>query len=358
MRKLNFTAMSLEPDLVVNWLTAEFRFWKEISEQLQTTQYDRAGIDQYTSIIFKYLDDPKSPRTTNSPLLELIKSHAVDNYIPNHDSPLAEDLSRQKFNPLALEQILTNHKTSRILIDDFLKGEYEANYEELILKKTKEYNELHEFFISQGQIITNTLEDGTKSLDAYSVNLTEKIKEQLEATGKEQQEFLHGVGKKVEHAIESSVTVRFWETKKDLHQARANRCKWAAIALGMLAAATLSLLILAAFKDQDSTIWLGFKLPNHFYVAISIIIGSAFVWALRISVQLMMTNFSLESEALERATVIKTYVAISDQIDDPEITRDFYKFLLSVNKVTISPDSVSPEAYKLLESLITSKKGG
>lgn len=364
-QKLDF--MKLEPSFVVSWLSEERVFWNETLQQLNTQDFDDTAIRIYVSLIDSYIEEPASSKRTSGARFDEILNFALENYIPHHDSPLSDDLRRLRFNSKSLSQALVNYKINRVIVDDFLASRYESKYRNLIEDKSKEYEalaekntkqyvEIHDAISAENDKVMENIEAGKISLANYIEALEAGTQEKLDKIGQAHTASLSDIAKKVKDAIEASAPNEFWENKVNLHKKRASNCKWAAISLGLIGAAIVSLFIAAAFKDQDTTTWLGYKLPSHFYVAVSIIIGSAFVWALRVCVQLMMTNFVLESEALDKSTAIKTYIALTDQITDPEIVKEFHKSLLNVSKITITQDSNHPEIYKLLESLLPKKK--
>lgn len=367
MDKADLPLLTMDPQSTNNWLLAELAFWAETLPQANTGNYESTGIRQYIALIESYVRTDHIKTRIYQSKLEEIFDFAKNNYIPHHDSPIGADIARQRFDTAALEQTLINYKISRVIVDDFLKGVYEAKYKELIDTKTQEHQEisdnisaefgaLQQYSLQENKRIADTIEAGKLSVQEHTTALEQAITANLEALSQAKEKSLSTVEAKLKAAIEASAPNEFWQKKEELHRKRANRCKWTALLLGFFAVATISLLIVAGFKDQDTTELLGYRLPSHFYVAVSIIVGSAFVWALRTTVQLMMTNFILESEALGKSTAIKTYIALSAQITDQETVRDFHKSLLNISQITIAQDSNHPEIYKAFIDFISSKK--
>lgn len=345
---------------IKQWVFAEHFFWSQMAPSITASAklQDPASIHMYLEALQKAVDEfNKNPQMINTISAQRLAEFSREYYLPNHDNPIANDLKRLEYNSSEMSTLLMIYRTCQISIDSFYKDEHELKYKKLFIEKHEEFRELSEKIHSENSAVLEIAEKSKSDLENYISDLKIQTSEELSSAGKEQSEIILDVSTKIQKTITSNEPVIFWETKEKFHRTQAKKCKNAAIALGCCAGVVLLLLIFAAFKDQDTTEWLGFKLPNHFYIAASILIGSAFVWALRVSIQLMMTHIALESEALEKSTAIKTYVALSSQNIDSDIEKDFHKALLTFNKIKIAEDSNHPELLKLIEQFLSKNKG-
>lgn len=345
-------------DAITKWITSERKFWVFLSKTLMSPGdlYNTGPIIAYMSLLDKQYEDRKNlPLVFDLLAVNKICEFAIDNYIPNHDHPIAADLKRASGNSQILDQALFHYKVAQGTADSFFRQEYLTRYKNLINEHREEFQIQTDKYLAENERFVRAITEGKNDLETHLSSLKISVAEELSELGKEKGQEISEISSKINKAITSSEPVIFWKGKEEFHREQAIKCKRTAVALGTIASLILLFLVLAAFKDQDTTEWLGFKLPNHFYIAVCLLIGSAFVWALRIAVQLMMTHVSLESEAIEKSTAINTYVALSKQGIDEEIEKDFHRALLTFNKIKISDDSSHPEILKLLEQILNKK---
>lgn len=343
---------------VFNWIDRELGFWNLIYTALDNS----VGILD-TEAIYKYIERLRylfgtynKTEKIESEKLKKILDNFSKTLLPHHTDLIAEKISLLSNKPDGIAQILFTYTVSRHASEDILKNQYFSEYSQIIQRGVSQIEGYSENYSKIHENTITSIESSRVSLTSHAEHLKSEALSGIEKACEEQKATISELSSSIQKEIRSNEPVKFWEGKEKHHQTHAKSCRRAAIALGSCASVALSLLIFAAFKDQDTTLFLGFKIPNHFYIAVSIIVGSAFIWALKISIQLMMTHVALEAEALEKSTAIKTYVALSNQIKDPDIEREFHKALLTFNKIKIAEDSNNPELLKLVEQFLTRKK--
>ena len=163
-------------------------------------------------------------------------------------------------------------------------------------------------------------------------------------------------------AILSAEPVKFWDSRRDLHHARAKAYKKALIIAAAVFLTIIVSLVIFEYSDGKTIEIFGraWKIPTaNFSLALTIIFTTAAIWLTRVIVKLMMTNLALEIEAVERSTMIKTYIALekSNITKTAEIEMLFYSTLFRPSTNTLTDDSTSPEYIRLIEALIQKKSG-
>ncbi|WP_420030720.1 hypothetical protein ACN429_11665 [Pseudomonas oryzihabitans] len=340
------------------WIFREKQFWSAVSENIPSTSlpYELPAFSKYQKILTEQIEYYNRDRTFERFKLERLIELSKEFFIPNHDHRIAGDVDKNLPNRSMVQVILYSNYLLDQTMSQFFTGTVTTKYKEQLDEKIVEFNDAKQKFTGYSEYLTSHLIDQNEKSTKEIRDITETSKQTLKDEANAHSKEISEAASNIKNSIDSSAPVAFWEGKERYHREHAYSCKKAAILLGSFASILMLLLIFAAFRDPNTTLILGFQLPNHFYLAALILIGSAFVWALRISIQLMMTHVALESEALERSTAIKTYIALSNQNIDKDIEKEFHKSLLSFNKVKISEDSNHPEAFKLIEQLLSKNK--
>lgn len=344
--------------VVYEWVYNENNFWKTILGRFRPDffPYEESSLTKYSNVLEEQIEYHQRNRYFERHKLDRIINLSKKSFIPNHDHRVARDIYKNVDDHQSIQQILyTSHLIDQT-IDQFFSDSVITKYKEILEEKIKEFEKEKQNFTSSTQYLSSNLVEQSERLTEEITEIVDTSKKDLTDQASAHRKELSETSSNIKKNIDSSKPVEFWEAKELNHKTHARNCKITAISLGIFASFIMLFLILAAFKDLNTTFIFGFQLPNHFYLAALILIGSAFVWALRIAVQLMMTHAALESEALERSTAIKTYIALSSQNIDKEIEKEFHKSLLSFNKVKISEDSSHPEIFKIVEQFLKKDK--
>jgi hypothetical protein len=161
-------------------------------------------------------------------------------------------------------------------------------------------------------------------------------------------------------AILSAAPVEYWESRQKLHHSRAASYKTALIVVALFFLAAICTLIILEYQNGESITFQGMEIPvpaGKFSLALMVLLTTSAIWLTRILVKLMMTNLALEIEALERGTMIKTYIALeqANTAKTPEIEMLFYSTLFRPSTNSLTDDSTSPEYIRLIEALIQKK---
>lgn len=154
--------------------------------------------------------------------------------------------------------------------------------------------------------------------------------------------------------------VTYWQESQDTYNSRAKKYgRYAVLSSISFLILIIGLIIFEYSGGINTTIGsLKITIPsNSFGIALLLILTTASVWIVRVLVKLMMTNISLGIEALERATMIKTFLALENsktQLNN-EIQTLFFTTLFRPTSNTLSDDSTSPEYIRLIEAIMPKK---
>ena len=145
-----------------------------------------------------------------------------------------------------------------------------------------------------------------------------------------------------------------------LHKESAKKYGILSLISGTIFAITLGTVIVNEYSAGLSySLWIySLTLPKSISgIALILLISTAGIWSTRIFVKLMMANLTLESESLERATMIKTFVAMkaveSSMAQEAELL--FYTTLFRPSNNVINEESTAPEFGKLLDAVLKAK---
>lgn len=205
---------------------------------------------------------------------------------------------------------------------------------------------------SISSVIDHKVTETITELSAKEVNLSESIQSA--------EDRLNNLFKASEAAIALSAPVKYWEDRKKLHKESAQKYGIFSLISGVIFAITLGTVIVNEYSAGLSySFWIySLTLPKSISgIALILLISTAGIWSTRIFVKLMMANLTLESESLERATMIKTFVAMkaveSSMAQEAELL--FYTTLFRPSNNVINEESTAPEFGKLLDAVLKAK---
>ncbi|MFJ4497342.1 DUF6161 domain-containing protein [Pseudomonas atacamensis] len=162
------------------------------------------------------------------------------------------------------------------------------------------------------------------------------------------------------NAILSAEPVKYWDDREKKHREKARSYRHGVIGSAIVFLVTIIFLTLSVYKNGET--YAVFDVPitlpaEKFSIALLVICTTAMIWLIRILVKLMMTNLALEIEALERSTMIKTYIAIDSTRAEQaqEIRMLFYSTLFRPSNNSLTDDSTSPEYIRIIEAMLQKK---
>lgn len=169
-----------------------------------------------------------------------------------------------------------------------------ASLKDLKNKWEQELNNLRDEYVE-----LNNREE--QLLDDHGVKIDEQ-KEEFDTVINEGKETLEEIAETYDQKMALQSSVDYWKTKKTEHDRLAKLFGY--ISLG--AGAGISLLLgIAAYKLLD-----GIDKPEYWRLALLAILASFGVWAIRVLVRIFLSNLHLSTDAEERVTMIKTYIAM------------------------------------------------
>ncbi len=334
------------------WCLEENKFWKEILQAIKGRTNSTsseisnvATIDDYLNVIEIALASKGDP----TPITEFQSRTPL----PFHD----EHLFRKKLIPMALNG---QFSLARFIFEVSLSAA-DNNY---LKSYNKDLQSIEENFK------TNT----TNTLKKYDHDLAEKISELNDSIDKTEKEIAaqldtmiqdaqQNIAKTVSaanSAILSAEPVKYWLDREIKHRDKAKRFLWL---IGIASFAFLSVLVtlsMSVYRNGEEYVVLGLPITlpaEKFSIALLIIATTSAIWIIRVLVKLMMTNLALEIEALERSTMIRTYIAMDNAKAEQaaEIRMLFYSTLFKPSNNSLTDDSTSPEYIRIIEAMLQKK---
>ncbi|MXI50153.1 hypothetical protein GRW89_26955 [Pseudomonas moraviensis] len=328
------------------WFATEKEFWGEIFAKTGGNEnYNRGIIHQYLITLSNTLANPSN--------LDAFQKIQTDHPLPLHDeTPHNEQLLEfaqrgQAGQAIYLFNILLKQQTS--LYNSTYKHELTALEESFKETLTIE-KEKHKNYISEARNSFNTFTETTKK------EMSDQFKEILDNATKE----ISNTVTAATNAILTAEPVKYWEEREIKHRDKARSYRYGVITAATLFITILIFLTLSVYKNGETYTIAGLPITlpaEKFSIALLIISTTAAIWLVRILVKLMMTNLALEIEALERSTMIKTYIAIDSTKAEQasEIRTLFYTTLFRPSNNTLSDDSTSPEYIRIIEAMLQKK---
>lgn len=176
----------------------------------------------------------------------------------------------------------------------------QADWRELLNESTatfeatsKQYGELSKQYIEQ-------LGAQETEFEKFKGTAQNEFKALVEKSGKE----LKDIEKTYDEKLAVHASVLYWKQKAISHSKAAKALSWACGIVGAVVAILIGVeifLIAPLQKLSDLSVW------NAAMLLLSAIMG---VWTIRILVRLLLSNLHLRSEAVERRTMLLTYLAL------------------------------------------------
>ena len=160
---------------------------------------------------------------------------------------------------------------------------------------------------------------------------------------------LENISKTYDEKLAVQASVVYWKNKAEKHARLATKLAWAASLVGISVAILLGFETFLAIgpleKLGDLPVWKGSML------ILTAVIG---VWAIRILVRLLLSNLHLESDAVERRTMLMTYLALLRRGQGPdENQRELILQVLFRPSITgiVKDDGMPPILAKWMNSV-------
>ncbi|MBD8236955.1 DUF6161 domain-containing protein [Pseudomonas fluorescens] len=330
------------------WLEHENEFWTEINVTLDDIPEDAESkglVEQYLNIL------NEAPMLFGG--LDELENFQAITPIPFHDdAPLSYRLLEITKKGQFSLAICTFQLSLNNISNTYTKS-YETHLKEVE----------RSFFEKMDQEKNNFTTDLEKKISNIndSIQSTQKSTlHQLEEKLKASKEEIFNTVSATNSAIYSAEPVQYWVEREAKHKKKANTYFWFITAAAVLFTATLVLLTISVYKNGE-TYEIGgipITLPaEKFSIALLIIATTASIWLVRVLVKLMMTNLALEIEALERSTMIKTFIAMDKTKAEhaSEIRMLFYSTLFKPSNNSLTDDSTSPEYIRIIEAMLQKK---
>lgn len=328
------------------WLTREKEYWSSIHDILAHREDEKAN----TQNVSNYLSAISNATYEN---LNSLENYHQSEPLPFHDEvpnsqQLLELANRGHFS-LAIYAFSTSLTTK--------SNYYIKTYENDLLKTEQDLKIAIE---TEKNRFTETLNERLEKLNT-SIDTTQKTAEtNLQKKLDSSESKINETARTATSEIFAAEPVRYWLAREEKHK------KDAAKFLKIISAAASAFLIFLAYlvasiyKNGEPYKVGDFEIPmpeGKYSIALVIIATTSAIWLIRILVKLMMTNLALEIEALERTTMIRTFLAINKTQAEKseEIQMLFYSTLLKPSSNNLTDDSSSPEHLRIIEALLQKK---
>lgn len=345
----------VDKEALRRWILEEYKFWKGIFHFLKDENTNQLPqLSYYYSALLNYANSSNQEQIENSSgigksILDLYEKEFV-----HHDGPLAKEFLESISDIESLKSALFSYRSAAFFSDAAYEKIYKNRYQHLIEEAEVKHAEIVAQIHSKGEEVRHRMNEYKASIEQQMEDSISNANTNLDSILDEKEEHLRDAALRVLNNIISNQPVQFWESKKLLHKKRA-------IVFGALSATLAALMIiiigsvmLASHRDTLELKYFSIPIPDHFSLAIILLSASLGVWTLKILIKLTLNNINLESEALERSTMIKTYVSLSEASISEEVTTLFHKSLLATSNSKLEDDT-SPDVLKAIELIFKRK---
>jgi hypothetical protein len=317
------------------WLLDEKRYWQMINTAARAAEDQNENIDKYLWV----LDQITSHSRTENDYFE----KSTEQFrLPFHDDNGSDTLLHlaQK-GQLSLALYLNEIKSS--LSSELYVSSYKSGLIDLENSITAN--------------LYSKIQEAKQSLKTHTKVSTEDIDSKI----KYAEEKITGISDAATNSIHLTEPVTYWASRATKHRAAAKKYSRFACVFAIVMTTLIGLIIYEAYLNANlMTIW-GIEIYapfNKFGIALIILLSTATIWSSRILIKLMMANIALEIEAMEKETMIKTFISMSStNITQSEQTNLlFYTTLFRPTASTLTDDSTSPEYIKIIEALASKTK--
>lgn len=331
-----------------SWIIDEEKFWTEILHTSKSTNKNSSEL--FFENISNYVHELNSLKTTKNPkAADAIENFQLSTPLPFHnETPYSEDLLR-----------LTKAGQLSLAIY-FFRTSLRASNKNYIDTHRGTLNQIDEMF---NVTISNTTDSLKKEINTHIENTKKAIEFSQTQAIQELENEVISAKTKIDNIVNtankeilSAEPVTYWKEREKNHKKSAKWYLSLIVLFAILfAVAILSLAITVLSHPEKITILEAIEIPNErFGITLLIIATTAAIWLIRVLVRLMMTNLALEIEALERSTMIKTYIAMNNaekkQADG--INMLFYTTLFRPTTNNLTDDSTSPEYIRIIEAML------
>lgn len=316
----------------------EQEFWKSITNRLRGNPEEFPH--SINAIILSYCSEIGAAQRTKdiSKRIKIVVEANRKHLLFNHDEDVAEIAKHISNNNLGLAALIQCYKMSLESQDEVYERLYTEDYERLRKNTAQEISDL----------VTSLKEKVEKS--------TTELQSKIDNANKD----LEKIVAAATEAVALSEPVKFWETRQATHKENARKYGIQALTAAIIFGSLLTLTIIYEYISGRSVTVAGVDVTipeNNFGVAFLVLLTTAGIWSIRVFVKLMMANLAHETESLERATMIKTFVAMTKV--NGEISKEnqtlFFTTLFRPSNNSLSEDSTAPEFSRLIEAVLKSR---
>ncbi|WP_010176313.1 DUF6161 domain-containing protein [Pseudomonas sp. PAMC 25886] len=337
---------------IKSWLAEEKKFWTSIALALKGKLNTDKTEKNNLNVVDNYLNMVEFALIADGDISSLVH---VQNETP---LPFHDDL-------VFSEHLLPLTYKGQFSVARFVfEVSINSNHKNYLKTYDKHLQSIEESFQSNTDTVLKRYDD---DLSEKISKLNESIEKsqktiitQLESELNDAQQNIKNTVTAATSAILSAEPVKYWIDREDKHKKKAKAFLWLIGLASVSFIAVLVILSLSVYKNGEQYIVLGFPITlpaEKFSIALLIIATTSAIWIIRVLVKLMMTNLALEIEALERSTMIRTYIAMDNAKAEQaeEIRMLFYSTLFKPSNNSLTDDSTSPEYIRIIEAMLQKK---
>ncbi len=354
LRKLVVTH-PIKKEELRDWILREYEFWDLILSTLEGDDYHHPPrLTYYFSKLMDYANSSEQEQIEKSIDLGRAILESYRNDIIHHDDPMAKSFSESVTNIESLRSALFSYNSAAYFADAAYEKLYKNRYQRLIEESDEKYEQMLSSLLKRADDVRQTLDEHKASAERHMQASVNNAGTNLDSILTEKEQILKDIAAKVSNNILANQPVKFWEEKKTRHKKRAIFFGSMASLLAIIITTTIGSILFESHKNTLELSNLRIPIPDHFSIALIVLSASFGIWALKILIKLALSNVNMEAEALERSTMIKTYVALSESEISNEIKILFHKNLLTTGNSKIEDDT-SPDVLKAIELIFKRK---
>lgn len=345
----------IDKEEIRSWILKELEYWEKIFSTFNSVNINYLPyLNYYYSKLLDYSQSSHQEQLEKGIDFGNNILEAYKNEIIHHDDPLAKSFQDSISDADSLKSALFSYKSSAFFSDAAYEKLYKNRYQRLIEESESKYQGMLSEMMAKGEETFRAINEYKAAAERQMEASVKNAGANLDVVLAEKEQYLKDVSLKVINNIIANQPVQFWEQKKLLHKKRAITFGWLAAALALIIVIVIGSTLIASQKQTIDLKYFSIPVPDHFSLAIIVLSASFGIWALKIFIKLMISNINMEAEAVERSTMIKTYVSLSETSISEEVTTLFHKSLLATSNSKIEDDT-APDALKAIELILKRK---
>ncbi|MCO5143148.1 MAG: DUF6161 domain-containing protein [Oligoflexia bacterium] len=226
-----------------------------------------------------------------------------------------------------------------------LNAQTMAAEKDALVKLKEEWDEHLVEFTQKEATLAATFEATKTNFDSFFNSKKEEFSQFVKANGED----LAELKKTYDQYMSLKAPVDYWIKKRTHHKELAKLFKNWALGVGVAGGLALAGSIFLLFTHESSSV-------PYWKIALVILVGTLFFWAMRILIKLMLSNIHLESDAHEREIMSLTYLSLlreNSGLEDSDKKLILATLFRPSSSGLIGDDGIPPGVYDLITKVIS-----